>query len=132
MINLRTALVIVLCLAIFDGIWLNLNSRTYATQYSGVQGSPMIINTLGAALSYATIFASVVFIVIPQLKQSAGTLADCARIGGILGLCIYGIYNFTNMATFTNYKVSTAIMDTLWGGALYTMVAYALVKTGSV
>ena len=130
--NLRAVIVIVLCLAVFDGVWITMNKSMYNTQYSGVQGSPMVINVLGAALSYAFIFASIVFIVIPQIKQTSGSLVDCARVGGILGLCIYGIYNFTNMATFANYKMQAAVLDTLWGGALYTLIPYILIKTGSV
>jgi uncharacterized membrane protein len=35
--------------------------------------------------------------------------------GALFGLIVYGVYNGTNYATFTDYPLSTAAIDTLWG-----------------
>lgn len=39
-------------------------------------------------------------------------------IATVLGLFVYGLYNFTNAGTLKNYSKSVAIHDTLWGGCL--------------
>jgi uncharacterized membrane protein len=49
----------------------------------------------------------------------------------ILGFCVYGIFDFTNMAIFKKYNLKTAISDTLWGAILFfivTNITYSLKK----
>ena len=36
----------------------------------------------------------------------------------ILGLCIYGVYESTNLAIFEKWDFETLVIDTLWGGVL--------------
>ena len=44
----------------------------------------------------------------------------------ILGIVIYGVFDFTNIAIFDNYSLLLALHDTLWGGTLFflTTVIY--------
>jgi uncharacterized membrane protein len=44
----------------------------------------------------------------------------------LLGLCVYAVYDFTNLATLANYDWRFAVADSLWGGILFTIVHYAL------
>ena len=39
----------------------------------------------------------------------------------ILGIIIYGTYDFTNIGLFKNYDILTGIIDTLWGGTLLSL-----------
>ena len=39
----------------------------------------------------------------------------------ILGVIIYGIYELTNHATIKNWPLFMVIVDTLWGGILYSL-----------
>jgi uncharacterized membrane protein len=128
MVDIKTAIVIIVSVAVLDGIWISLNLPMYNRMYSSVQGSPMRVNMVGAALSYIFIFVAIAFIVAPRIKESKGTLWDCIKEGGLVGLCIYAIYNFTNLATLTNYSLNVAILDTLWGATLFTLVALILTK----
>ena len=50
----------------------------------------------------------------------------------ILGFCVYGIYEFTNIAIFKNYKWIAAIVDTLWGGILFYTATYITYKILSI
>lgn len=128
MVDIKTAIVIIVSVAVLDGIWISLNLPMYNRMYSSVQGSPMRVNMVGAALSYIFIFIAIAFIVVPRLKESKGTIWDCIREGGLVGLCIYAIYNFTNLATLSKYSLNVAILDTLWGATLFTLVAFVLTK----
>ena len=37
----------------------------------------------------------------------------------LLGFLTYGIFDFTNMALFSEYDIFIAIQDTIWGGLLF-------------
>ena len=41
----------------------------------------------------------------------------------VLGVCIYGVFDFTNMALFDKYPLRVAIVDTVWGGVLFATLA---------
>jgi uncharacterized membrane protein len=42
--------------------------------------------------------------------------------GALFGLIVYGVYDFTNLATIAKYSVKGAILDTIWGTILCTLV----------
>ena len=48
--------------------------------------------------------------------------------GAIFGVVVYGIYNFTNLATITNYGIKESIIDTIWGTILCTLVTYIVLE----
>lgn len=129
MTDFKTIATIILTLALLDGIWLSLNSSMYGGMFSRIQGSPMRVNLIGMAVAYLFVFLSFVLVVVPRLGSSEGTLWDCVREAGVVGLCIYGVYNGTNLTTFKDYSWVVAVIDTLWGGVLYTAVAWVITLT---
>ena len=46
----------------------------------------------------------------------------------ILGFVINGIYNTTNYATINKYSLKVAIIDTIWGPTLFTIVSYLAIN----
>jgi uncharacterized membrane protein len=49
-----------------------------------------------------------------------------ALVGGIaLGLLAYGTYEFTNYATLRDWSMEQVAIDTIWGGALTGLSAWA-------
>lgn len=44
--------------------------------------------------------------------------------GAILGLVIYGVYNYTNYATINKYNLNQTMIDTAWGTVLCGLVGY--------
>lgn len=46
---------------------------------------------------------------------------DTLSKGFIFGIILYGVFDFTNLAIFSNYSFATAMIDTLWGGALMAL-----------
>jgi len=49
-----------------------------------------------------------------------------AKEAFIYGVCIYGVYDFTNHALFEQYDWKFAIADTLWGGVLFVLARHLL------
>jgi uncharacterized membrane protein len=53
------------------------------------------------------------------------TLPNSATEAFLLGLCVYAVYDFTNYATFEKYHFGFGVIDSLWGGILFTLVYHA-------
>jgi len=123
------ALVVLLAL---DALWISANMSSYRSMVERVQRLPMRIQYIGAVLSYACIYLALVLIAFPAIRASAagrkqtptGLLWLSVRHAGLLGLLIYGVFNFTNMALFANYDVKVAVKDTVWGATLLTATAW--------
>lgn len=69
------------------------------------------INYIYAAIVYILIILAIHYFIIKEKKSS--------RDAFILGLLIYGVFDFTNLAIFSDYSLPLAIHDTLWGGILF-------------
>ena len=50
------------------------------------------------------------------------TLPKSAMEAFLLGLCVYAVYDFTNYATFAKYRLEFGVLDSLWGGVLFSIV----------
>lgn len=63
------------------------------------------------------------FVSIPAMNQGNPTTA---LIGGaLLGILAYGTYEFTNYATLRDWSLNQVVVDTLWGGVLTGVSAWA-------
>ena len=110
--------------------WIGSNLSRYQALVQKVQGSPLDLNYTGAAVSYATIYMALILFAIPSSEKASlddmtGKLWISFRHGGLLGFCIYGIYDFTNLSIFTKYDPLMAVVDTCWGTTLFTLITYA-------
>ena len=46
----------------------------------------------------------------------------------LLGVLIYGVYDFTNYATLKKWTLAFSIKDTLWGGTVFTLSTFIIYK----
>ena len=111
-------LVSALLLVSIDSIYLKFIKNYFANQIKAVQGSPMKINYLAAIICYIFIIMGFNYFIIKGHRSVSDAF--------LLGLVTYGIYETTNKALFTNWSWTTVIIDTLWGGTLFAIVAYLL------
>ncbi len=128
-------LLIVILILVFDFIWLIVNRNMYNTLVSDIQGSEIKLNFTGGIIAYTCIIISFFMFAFPLVryeyeknnkKQSLILLS--LKYGGILGLVIYGIFNGTNIAIFTNYNYTIGLKDTLWGIFNYSIITYIYTK----
>ncbi|MBW6416718.1 DUF2177 family protein [Celeribacter sp. PS-C1] len=77
-----------------------------------------------AALFYLGYVAGLLwFVSWPALRENDPV---AALIGGVLlGLLAYGTYEFTNYATLRDWSLQQVLTDTIWGGFLTGMSAWA-------
>lgn len=126
MLHLKRNIIAVTLLLVFDFIWIGLNYSRYNTLVSNVQGSKMNTKIVSAILAYTLMVIGLIYIVFPLVDrdESKNKLLKALKYGGLFGLIVYGIYNFTNYAIFDNYSLSIGITDTLWGTFVYFIVTY--------
>jgi uncharacterized membrane protein len=116
-------------LAVLDGLWIGFNQSMYLRVFEKVQNHRVQVNFIGAILSYVFVLVLLKFIVLPLIKlKNDFSIMNCIKIAGLTGLCTYGVFNATNMALFMNYNTRIALMDTLWGGFLFTIVSYVVLN----
>jgi len=113
---LLSAIVMIL----LDFVYLSVMKGYFSNQIKNVQGSALKVNYLGAAICYIFLIAGLNYFIIKPRKSISDAF--------LLGLVIYGVYETTNYALFSNWSIVSVIIDTLWGGLLFASTAYIVEK----
>ena len=111
--------VFLLLLAV-DSIYLYLTAGIFGETVKNIQNSALSIRYGSAFIVYALLAYGLVHFII----KPGRSYKDAA----LLGLIVYGVFDFTNYAIFRNYGLPVAIMDTLWGATLMGVTAYIWTK----
>ena len=105
-------------LLILDLLWISLvMGKLYKKMIPQIQSAEMEVNNKYAILSYLTLVFAMNFYVIPNI--STNNYKDLINHGFILGLIIYGVYDFTAAAVLKNWDKKTMVIDIIWGGILF-------------
>jgi len=96
---------------LIDALFLSLIAPVFQAQIIAVQGSPIILNPLGAVLSYVFLIFALNYFILREKKPVMDAF--------LLGLAIYGTYEATTLALLRKWRVQTMVIDTLWGGVLF-------------
>ncbi|MES2962775.1 MAG: DUF2177 family protein [Bdellovibrionota bacterium] len=116
--NWKVFLVVLSSLAIFDFVWLGfVTHKTYVSQLEPIlrlkDGRIDVVYWAGA-LVYVLLALGVAMFVIPKLTV-ADSLATAFFYGGVLGLIVYGVYDFTNVAILKDWSLLITAIDIAWG-----------------
>jgi uncharacterized membrane protein len=109
---------------VLDGIYVNLIKSSFNRQIKNIQGSDIKVNMIAAAITYIILIFGINYFII-QKKRS---VSDAA----LLGFVIYGVYDFTNLALFSNWSVLLSIVDTMWGAVLFGLTTGIVYKLESI
>ena len=99
-----------------DFVYLNVMKGYFDNQIRTVQGSPIKMNYLGAAICYILLIVGINYFIIKPRKSVSDAF--------LLGIVIYGVYETTNYALLKDWSFLTVIIDTLWGGLLFAATTY--------
>lgn len=105
---------------VLDGFYLNLVKDYFNSQVKKIQGTPIKINLIYTAITYVFLIFGLNYFIIQKHRP----VKDAA----LLGLVIYGVYEFTNISLFSNWSLLTVIMDTTWGTILYSLTTFLVYK----
>jgi uncharacterized membrane protein len=109
-----------------DGIWLGLLMKNFCRE----QLAPIVRLAEGGiapnwpATFVALLGTGVAFFVIPHVAP----VANAAAYGALLGLVVYGVYDFTNDSTFRQWPFVLTLADVAWG-TFATAVCAAVVRS---
>lgn len=118
---------------VIDGLWLKFYmGKKYDIMVPVIQKSPMVTKLWTAVLAYLLLGIGVRYLVMPNIKKET-KYKDALFYGGIFGLVVYGVYDFTAASVFKNWDIQLAIIDILWGtfvSALVPLIVVYLNDTG--
>ena len=113
---------------VLDGIWLGLLMKNfYREQLAPIvrlapDGSGMAPNWPAAFVVYVLLGLGIALFVIPR----APTPGSAAAYGALLGLVVYGVYDFTNYSTLRQWPFILTLADVAWGTAATAIAAAAV------
>lgn len=118
----KQIILVIFSVLLIDFIWIYfVMKKEYSDLVQTVEGQPMKVKIVPAIFAYVFIILSILVFSLPSIR-SEHKIADSFYYGGLLGFYIYGMFAMTNLAVLSKWSVRTAILDTVWGFVLYSLV----------
>lgn len=123
---------------IVDIIYVSLSVPAYQKVIKSIQGKPthQPFGMLAGIAAYTIMGIAWLFFIPPTISHLQKSMRMSRPLAGalagfVMGLAIYGVFNFTNHAMFDNWASTIMIRDLLWGISWLTVVstAYAYFST---
>jgi len=111
MIVFQRLFFILLLILLLDFVYISFFRNDFVNLFKNVQKSPLKINKFGFVITYMLLTFTVYYFGFVKQFTSKDMF--------ILGVCVYGVYEFTNLTTFKNWKMKMTLLDTLLGGILF-------------
>ena len=113
-LNSKNILISIILFIIIDGIYLSLVNPMFNNVIKNIQGNNIKLKLDGAIYAYICIVLIFNYFII----YKKGKLLDAF----MLGFLTYGIFEGTNRALFSNWTINVMLIDSLWGGILFSLV----------
>jgi uncharacterized membrane protein len=106
--NYKLLVIFSIVFLILDITWISFFSRYFNPMIEAIQKKPVKINMIGAILAYLVMLYAYYNLAydgdVPNYQKAA-----------LLGLAIYGTYEFTNLATISGWDYKILAIDISWG-----------------
>lgn len=112
-------------LLVIDSIYLYLVKNIFTNQVGIVQKQPLSVSKIAFILTYILMASMFYFLVIDSCATS-NLIRSRYLYAFLMGIFVYGVFEFTNKALFTNWKWSTVFLDMIWGGLLF-LISYVII-----
>lgn len=117
----KLAAILVLLLVI-DGIYLQFIYRGFTDMIRNVQGGQSLkLRLTGAVICYLALAGLLYYFIVKSGKS--------AFDAGLLGFGTYAVYESTSYALLKDWDWKIAVIDSLWGGALFYLTTSILYLT---
>lgn len=102
---------------VLDAVWLGVIMKDfYRSQLAPIlrlSDGGIAPNWPSAFMVYVLLGTGIALFVIPR----ASTVWSAAASGALLGLVVYGVYDFTNYSTLRQWPFALTLVDVAWGTA---------------
>jgi uncharacterized membrane protein len=112
-IEIKKIFITMLVFIALDSIYLSFMKTYFDNQIRSIQGSNIQMNLTAAILCYISLVFGIYYFIIKDNKPLYQAF--------LLGLVIYTVYEFTNWSLLKSWKLTTVIIDSLWGATLFTL-----------
>lgn len=124
----KSFLILFVLFILLDFVWIGFLAKDFYLNHLAkigrIENGKFQINYLAGALVYVLLAIAVITFVLPQLSAEETWMMVFAK-GALLGLCVYGVYDLTNMATLRDWSWFLSIVDMAWGTFLCGVVTLA-------
>jgi len=103
-----------------DFVFLFLNKSTFESQIIQVQRVSIVMKPAGILFCYLFLLVGLYYFILREKRTPLEAF--------LLGLIIYGVYETTTYSVLNNWKFTTVLTDTLWGGILFYLTTYLSYK----
>ena len=114
--NLNQILISGISMLCLDFVYLSTFSGFFNNLVTKVQGYKIRFNIWGAILCYILLIGGLNYFIISRKKSLQEAF--------IFGIVIYGVYETTNLALLDKWSIESVVLDTLWGGILFTLTSW--------
>ncbi len=101
MIVFQRLFFILLLILLLDFVYISFFRNDFVNLFKNVQKSPLKINKFGFVITYMLLTFTVYYFGFVKQFTSKDMF--------ILGVCVYGVYEFTNLTTFKNWKMKMTL-----------------------
>lgn len=116
---------------VLDYLWLNhIAKKLYVNnmhEVATIQNGDIQITLWAGIIVYIFLALGIVHFVLPLFKPN-DSIFNVFLMGAFLGFVIYGVYDFTNLATLKSWPLLLAVIDVGWGSLATGLVALASYK----
>lgn len=116
----RDIIITATVLLIIDAMFIASISSFFTNQIELVQKDKFTFDILGGFVAYVFLIFGLYWFIIREKRS----LLDAF----LLGIVIYGVYEGTTKALFKKWKKETMLIDTIWGGTLFSLTTIIVRK----
>jgi uncharacterized membrane protein len=116
----KIIIIIMISTLVLDFIYFYLFKNVLLNAVKSVQKSPLQINIFYGLLCYLVLTFVLYYFIIKDKKPIYDAF--------LLGFSIYAVYETTTAAIFKNWNSWLVIMDSLWGGILFSLITVIIYK----
>lgn len=109
---------ILFILVIVDSLYLYTIKNPFSSMIESIQQSFVEVKLFSVFICYLLVSACIFYFI---WKKKASY-----KEAFLLGCLVYGIFDSTNHALFNNWSVQLSIIDTVWGGTLFTCTYFVM------
>lgn len=123
MFYLKFFLITLLVFGALDFLWLGLISPSFYSKEFGSlarrqENGKIKFEWISAIVAYLLLALSITVFIMPKFTGEPITF-KVFLFGALLGLVVYGVYDFTNRATLNNWSWKIVLVDVVWGMFIY-------------
>lgn len=117
---LSSFLITIVVLIFLDVIYLSFMSEYMNRVVMKIQGKDIKLNLLSVFLIYILISLGLNYFILERNRPIIDAF--------LFGIIVYGVFDLTNYSLFEKWDILTVIIDTLWGGILFSLTTLIVYK----